>query len=491
LVEAGAGCAKTTTLEMAASRVRIPGLAVAFNKRIAQEMDKRLPGNFACKTMNSLGHSAWGRALGRPLKLDDRKGGKLVSQVAKSRRMDLSTDQWDAARSLFREAQIQGLVPQVEDRLGTSLVPDTQEGWQSLLESASSDISQDDFDLVWEITREALVENIRLARDGTVSFDDQIYCSTMLGGAFGRFPVIFLDEDQDLNPLQIRMVQQSMRPDTRLLAVGDRHQSIYAFRGAVGEAAQQLQTLRPASSWTELPLMTSFRVPQIVAARQRHHVPLFTAHGTNPPGQLHHFTTEAGWSWPELVDLLPDPGVEVAVLCRNNAPILALAFKLIRQNIGCYVLGRDIGRGLMSLLKKLTTDDSFPIPGLLARLDAWQESEFSKAKANDKPELASRISDRADCIRAVAEGTQAADVGQLKRQIERLFSKDSGRVVLSTIHKAKGLEWPAVVHLDPWRIPSKFSRGNARAMEQEANLRYVCETRTKHTLVLANLEDFH
>ena len=491
LVEAGAGCAKTTTLEMSAGLIRIPALAVAFNKSIAQEMGRRLPGNFACKTMNALGHAAWARALGQGLKLDDRKSGKLVTEMAKARRLHLSTSQWDSARALFREAQIQGLVPQAEDKLGTTLVPDDREGWASLVETSASDVSQDDFDFVWEIAREALVENIRLARAGVVSFDDQIYCSTMLGGQFGRFPVIFLDEDQDLNPLQIRMVSQSMRPDTKLVAVGDRHQSIYAFRGAVGEAAQQLQLLRPTESWTELPLMTSFRCPQIVALRQRGHVPAFRAYAANPPGQVHQFNSELGWSWSDVVGRLPEPDMEVAVLCRNNGPLLGLAFALIRRNISCYVLGRDLGKGLLTLIKKLVPDETLPVELLTERLEAWEVTEFSKARANDKPELASRISDKVECIRAVISGTEARNVGQVNRQIERLFSKDTGRVLLSSVHKAKGREWPAVLHLDPWRVPSKWARGNARAMEQEANLRYVCETRTKHTLLMANLEDFH
>jgi hypothetical protein len=46
-----------------------------------------------------------------------------------------------------------------------------------------------------------------------------------------------------------------------------------------------------------------------------------------------------------------------------------------------------------------------------------------------------------------------------------------------------------VVHLDPWRIPSKWAKSEA-ARIQEANLRYVIETRPKKALVLANIEDF-
>ena len=68
-------------------------------------------------------------------------------------------------------------------------------------------------------------------------------------------------------------------------------------------------------------------------------------------------------------------------------------------------------------------------------------------------------------------------------------------MTLSTIHRAKGLEWDAVLHLDPWRVPSKWALaaaagGNSAPLEQEKNLIYVAETRTRDLLLQANLEDF-
>lgn len=74
-----------------------------------------------------------------------------------------------------------------------------------------------------------------------------------------------------------------------------------------------------------------------------------------------------------------------------------------------------------------------------------------------------------------------------------MFSKDSLRITLATGHKAKGLEWPTVIHLDPWRVPSKYakqalSEGHTIPMEQDLNLRYVIETRTMQKLILGDLE---
>lgn len=491
MVEAGAGCAKTSTMVMAAQAVKTPSLAVAFNKKIATELADKMPSNFQARTMNALGHRAWMKARdSRGMKLDDQKGGKIISEIAKSRRTHLGEDLWDYARLLFREAQIQGLVPETFTKQGIAktLVPDSPDGWRELADTHA--IPDDDFDLVWEIAREALVENIRQAYQGVISFNDQIYCSTMLGGVFERFPTIFVDEDQDLNPLQIRMLNLSLMPSSRILAVGDKCQSIYAFRGAVGDAAEQIRALRP--SWIDLPLMTSFRCPQLVADRQREHVPLFRAHGTNPAGQIVSFGDDDGWTWETVKKALPDWPMDIAILCRNNAPILSMAFKLIRQGVGCSVEGRDISKGLKALSKKIAPSDGTPVDAIVGKIDSWLQSELSKARFSSNPQAAEKFTDRAECLLAILESAECKDAGQLRRQIDNLFNRQGGQITLSSIHRAKGLEWPAVIHLDPFRLPSKFAlQKGGRALEQEANLKYVAETRTKHTLILANLETFH
>lgn len=493
MVEAGAGCAKTSTLELCSQVVKVPGLAIAFNKKIQLELEKRLASNFTCKTMNGLGHVAWARAIGvksNGLKVDGLKAGKLITQIAKARKMYLTSDQWDYAKLLFREAQIQGLVPEPFGSQLKTLLPDTKEAWRELGDVHA--IPEWDFDDVWWIAQQALVEDIRQAYQGIVSYDDQIYCSTLLGGVFAKYAYIFVDEDQDLSPLQILMIKMSLLPDGRILAVGDKCQSIYAFRGAVGEAAEQIRLLR--QDWVDLPLMTSFRCPQLVADRQRGHVPLFRAHGTNPTGQIVHLGMggEAeGWHWKGFADLLPEYNMETAILCRNNAPLMSMAFKMIRSGHGCHVLGRDIGKGLKALIKKLAPDDLMKIDLVMGRVADWRDSELSKARVNDNPDAADKYADKADSILAIASSSGCKDAGELRNVIDKLFAAESGVATLSTIHKAKGLEWGAVIHLDPHRLPSMYAvRKGGRAIEQEANLKYVAETRTKHTLAFANLESF-
>ena len=66
LINALAGAAKTSTLELLCDKMPVqPILSIAFNKRIAEEMAKRLPGHVKCSTINALGHRVWADATGR------------------------------------------------------------------------------------------------------------------------------------------------------------------------------------------------------------------------------------------------------------------------------------------------------------------------------------------------------------------------------------------------------------------------------------------
>jgi len=51
----------------------------------------------------------------------------------------------------------------------------------------------------------------------------------------------------------------------------------------------------------------------------------------------------------------------------------------------------------------------------------------------------------------------------------------------------QGLEFETVYHLDPWRVPSKYA-SDGESLEQELNVRYVIETRSKENLYLVDFE---
>jgi len=501
LINAYAGTGKTSTLELIAPEVRVPALALAFNKKIADDMKGKLPGNFQPKTFNGLGHGAWMRAIdAKTVALDDRKLGKLVTQVAKDRKVEINSDQWDAMRKMVSRAQLLGLVPKGSGPDG--LIPDTAESWIDLADSV--DVYRDEAEFLMDLAREVLEKDITLAKSGTISFDDQIYCSVMLGGKFPQFPVVFADEAQDLNGLNHIMFQRCVRSDGRVAVVGDPKQSIYAFRGATNDSMGKMKGLRTQDEWFDRELATTFRCPKVVVARQQEHVPGYRAWHTNVEGRFEHLPAalhptgeEASWTVEDLKKLMPSPTMlrSTAILCRNTAPLLGLAFKLIRSGIGVTMLGRDLGKGLISLSKKIVEDDKTPADIVRGKVDEWEQKETALALANKKEDQVDKITDRAECLRAVLDSAQARDAGALRDAIKALFAQDAGLVVLGTIHRAKGLEWECVVHLDPWRLPSRQAKaalaaGNRKPMEQELNLRYVCETRSKFLLINANSEEF-
>jgi len=479
MISAYAGTGKTTTLVMLAQELRAQlALALAFNVKIKKELERRFPQNFTVKTLNGLGHSAWTPIVGR-VELDDRKIGKILTELLR-KHPGAPDDWWSSAKQLVAAAQAQGLTPSAFTQV-RGLVTDSDANWAEI---ASQLYIEPEAPLL-ALAREALTQSCKLAIGAsgraTISYDDQLYMPTFFGGRFTKYPVVMIDEAQDLSPLQHEMVRRSAAG--RLIVVGDPRQAIYAFRGADSDSIRKLRALREA--WIDLKLSVTFRCPRSIVARQQDHAPGYTAAEHNVDGEIVEFE-----EWTAGNITLHD---NVAVLCRNNGPLISLAMKLLRQRIPVVMLGRDIGKNLEALAKKIAPDDSTPREAVARSVQAWRERESEAARALEHESKLAGIEDRAACLLAVLEFAETA--GALRAELRDLFARDTGKITLSSIHRAKGLEWETVMHLDPWRIPSRFarkaaSRGDRAQLEQEFNLKYVAETRAKHTLLLANLEDF-
>jgi len=98
------------------------------------------------------------------------------------------------------------------------------------------------------------------------------------------------------------------------------------------------------------------------------------------------------------------------------------------------------------------------------------EERFSEAEA------------LADGVETVLKFSEGADSLQdLLARIDRAFSDGEGGLVLSTIHKAKGIEWDRVFL---WRwdlLPSQWARLEWQ-QRQERNCQYVGVTRARREL---------
>lgn len=450
LISALAGAAKTSTLELVAKAIHgVPILSVCFNKKIQLEMEKRLPSHVMSKTLNGLGHGVWSNAIGRRrLTLNGDKIADLVRAEIDKLKGEARSEAWDEFGEIIktvRMARVNGYVP---DGVSAKRLINKEEFYGGLEEEPSS--------LLEDMVETVLMKSIKLSYDGEIDFDDQLYMPTLFGGAWPQFPLVMVDEAQDLSPLNHAMLRHLAR--TRLIAVGDPNQSIYGFRGAVSNG---MYSLKREFNMVELPLSISFRCPRAVVELARSRAPHMQYPEWAEPGEVS-FRDE--WRLIEIPD-------GAAVICRNNAPLFRLAMVCIRSGRGVKLVGTDIGPQLVKALKKLG-DESMTRAEVHAAIDKWEAEKLRKSRKK------TATKDRADCLRVFADNGD--DLKGAIVYAEALF-RSSGPVEFLTGHKSKGMEWNTVFFLDPFLIGMYES--DEETMEQENNLRYVIITRAKQRLI--------
>jgi len=210
-------------------------------------------------------------------------------------------------------------------------------------------------------------------------------------------------------------------------------------------------------------------------------LPLFRAASANAEGTISEFP--GPWYWHQIPS-----GGSVAILSRNNAPIYAMATKLLSLRIPFQILGREGNRPVVALAKKILPKNGEPHE-FIESVNSWKENETLTAETSGKHSRLESITDRAECLLNIIAEISPTSREEVLNALEEIFSETNPKIILSTVHRAKGLEYDTVVHLDPWRIPSFFA-SSADARQQEANILNVLETRTKLHFITANLKHF-
>jgi len=467
LVSALAGSAKTTTI-VAALQEFDAGysptvLCLAFNKRIAVELEKKLPKTITVKTMNALGHRAWGNYIGRRVNIDADKTWDFINQTWPTPKRDAEPKEHE--RTLDEKIAINCAVTWAKNY---GWVPDNIANQYPYVKSfASFEAVANAVDLQLSIevnegdVREILRQSIEASFAGTIDFNDQIYMPCCFGGNWDKFDLVVVDEAQDLSALNHVMLRKSCKTNTgRLVAVGDDHQSIYGFRGA---ASGRMGMLQEQWSMEILPLTLCFRCKSNIILHVQKVVPEIRYWEENKGGAV------IGASNPTL-DWNPENAEEgSAIICRNNAPLMSVAFSLLRARRSFKLLGGDIGKGLINLCKKFP-QDSFE--GWAKGLKDWAHKESKKEKANKK-----RIQDKFESLMALAEDNPNPE--EILRRLDIIFNSTSGSITLCTGHKSKGFEWEHVYFLDSHLLNLDD--------QQDRNLDYVIQTRAIDTLEYVNM----
>lgn len=458
VIEACAGSGKTSTIVEAARRLPFEDsvLFTAFNKRVAEELKKKLPASINVSTLNALGNSAWARYIDKRVEVDAFKVGNIVREMSD----DNNREFCNGVKKLVGLAKMTGLVPgNVEEARG--IVPDDAETWDYLISEYEVDFGWGDKDKRGvELARRVLTKSIA---DGgkVIDFNDQLYLPVIFNADFVKYDWVFCDELQDVNALQLEMLKRSLAKRGRFVGVGDSAQAIYGWRGAGTDA---MRVVTEEFGAVTLPLSVSYRCPKAVVTLAQAYTPKIELWDQAVEGKVE--TLEAF----DPKDFTPSD----VILCRNNAPLVALAFRIIRAGKGCKVLGRDIGTGLVSLVKKMK---ALSLSDLDGKLRVYLTKERGKlASAGEEHKIPS-LEDRVNTALVFVAEAKGGSVDDLCRRIEAMFTEEGAVncVTLSSIHKSKGLEWERVYILDSHLI-------GLYGGSQENNVFYVAVTRAQKEL---------
>jgi DNA helicase-2/ATP-dependent DNA helicase PcrA len=475
VIEAVAGSGKTTTIVEAAKLLPRTGSAafLAFNKAIATELKKKLPTNVKAMTLNAMGFTTWGKHIGRYPNVDGQKVRNLVRQLmAEPKQRQIGA----AVVKLVALAKSIGLVPAAMTHEGyTTLTHDNEAAWLGLIDRYDIDLEEKFTEEAIMWARNVLCEDIRNAQ-GIIDFDDQLYMPIIAGARFWKNDFLFVDEAQDVNLVQRSMLKAALRPGGRLIAVGDSCQAIYGFRGADSDS---IGNIKREFGAVELPLTISYRCPKLVVAEAHRFVSHIQASETAKDGVVQQLERFYASTFTQ----------QDGILCRNTGPLIQLAYKLISARVPCHVMGREIGQGLISLIKKM---NAFSVTELSSRLQAYLDQETVKFLAKGQEDKADALADKVGTIEVFIQNMGIADTIQdLIHSIDSLFSDDADKDILTlcTVHKAKGLEWERVFILDPDLMPSRYARQDWQK-DQERNLQYVAVTRSRSELYYINSDDY-
>jgi len=323
-----------------------------------------------------------------------------------------------------------------------------------------------------------------------ISFDDMVYLPVALDLPVPQFRLCFIDEAQDFNAAQLELLLRA-RGDGIAIWVGDERQAIYGFTGADCDSFRNIEVRTGA---LRLPLSICYRCAQSIVRLAREIVPSIEAAPDAPAGTV-------------VTDLTEDQVLEMAaghyrrtprdpflILCRVNAPLIAAAFDLIRRGVPARVKGRDIGQQLTRALDAMAKVKGFSFLRLPEYCEHWRKVKLSSLIGREGTEMQqAAVNDWADSVLAVYEAARlrgATDVGEMRAYIANLFTDEDGGIVLSSIHKAKGLESRRVGILRPDLIPHPMARQDWE-QGQERNLAYVAVTRAREELLIAGTWQSH
>lgn len=350
------------------------------------------------------------------------------------------------------------------------------------------------------------------AKRNLIDFDDiLILCGRMLqrdrnaAEAFRwSFRHIFVDEFQDVNPLQFALLKMFVGPEPKLCVVGDSRQAIYAWNGADSSYLDDFNDHFPGAETVSL--RQNYRsTPEILrcaSAVLPNHDSLEPTLPSGPAPTVSNHTSDEAEARAIARALRNKHGGQtrwrdMAVLVRTNAQVAVLAEALSDAEVP--VAARGEGK-LIDRPEVLDAVDALRRGGQslsvsLDDLSTQIEAEVAEAASEDEDEEAV-TSEKIQLLRAFirlgrdhlavdSEASLQAFVESLKSGTHESTTAGGDRVDVTTFHQAKGLEWDVVHVAGMERGLSPIGHAKTPdAVAEEHRLIYVALTRARRHLHL-------
>lgn len=459
-VTAYAGAGKTSTLKLIGnSKYNQHGMYLAFNKAIATEAQSKFNHNVKCKTFHSLAFNSVPRWLTNKLKNRRLMSNQLayrhnlenyhvpvalVKQRGEDDKKRLFNSKHMAnamlnavgyfCRSNYNEIQLAHVYAALPDwmddtyraELANVLLPKAYEYWGDILNPTGvNKLEHDHYLKYWALSNPVINSDF-----------------------------ILFDEAQDADPIMLNVLSKQQ---AQVIYVGDRHQQIYAFRGAVN-AMQSLEI-------AETRLSQSFRFGENIADLANK-ILFNVLDETIPLRGFEQIDSSVGNVRDEVAD---------AFIYRTNAAALSNMVELVK-------IGREprLEVDTTSLLKniqdaqKVKSGIKVHDGSVFEGFSNWEEViEYTEeVSGNDLKPLVSLIN----------------SVGEAAL-IEALMKSNSSDFdcVVTTAHKSKGLEFNKVKLGGDFFYKEAAAPGEKVLSEDEARLLYVAATRAKKELDISAL----
>jgi superfamily I DNA/RNA helicase len=512
VVNAGPGSGKTTTaIKLSTFFMSRRAIYFSFNKKIQVDTSRKLDAlgsRMTASTLHSFGKAAIEEFLGTKSQVDDHKYERLIEAFLAKRFPTFLSGLRNVKDKEIAEMQFDAkdwskdLVHYVQVTLSAATAADML----ALIDQFSlGEINPDSkvWPLVVQCVPTVLEEGKAAFRDtGLISFDDMVcYPASMSEISVPKYDHIIIDEAQDLNKAQLRLVMRACQERTQVFAIGDEKQSIYAFTGADHDS-----------------------IPNIIQAFQAELLPLRVCYrcGTaiiDLANQLNGAIIPAPGAHTGLVEVLdPDDYLDMlrrkdAVVSRVTARLVSDCLKVLQRGQRAMVLGKQLGQSIASIVtrleemrvvkrgRRLLREDLSNLLDLLEVYHTNGRQLIEDTRKKDKELALDELQDKVETVRAIYTAYIAKCIDPAERRaddpevefdrtakdfkayIEGLFTDDeSGNMIqFMTAHRSKGLEFERVFVIGTELFPHPKAKSDKQQVQEE-NLMYVTITRAINEL---------